>query len=60
MQFCRQLGFDPTGLTDHRPVDMAIQKRGRFPVDDQTGHIRPYILQHSPGCDGSDAKLVEL
>jgi len=23
---------------------MAIQKRGRFPVDNQTGHIRPYIL----------------
>ncbi|MCP2158387.1 UNVERIFIED_ORG: hypothetical protein J2S29_004801 [Rhizobium sp. SLBN-170] len=35
-QFCRQLGFDPTGLTNHRPVDMAIQKRRQFPVDDQT------------------------
>lgn len=59
-QFCRQLGFDPAGLTDHRPVDTAIQKRGRFPIDDQTGQIRPYILQHPPGCDWSYAKLAEL
>ncbi len=26
-QFCRQLGFNPAGLTDRRPVDMAAWTR---------------------------------
>jgi hypothetical protein len=34
-QFRRQLRFYPTGLTDCRPIDMAIQERRRFSVDDQ-------------------------
>lgn len=59
-QFCSQLDFYPTSLTDRRPVDMAIQKRGRFPADDQTGQIRPYVLQHSSGCDWSDTQFAEF
>lgn len=59
-QFCRQLGFNLAGLTDRRPVDMAIQERWRFPVDNQTDNVRSDTVNYPPGRDRSDAWLSEF
>ncbi|EJZ18483.1 hypothetical protein RCCGEPOP_25152 [Rhizobium sp. Pop5] len=59
-QFYRQLSFDTTGVAYRRPVDMTIQERGWFPVDNQTDEIGPNILQYPPGCDRRDTQLAEF